>query len=215
MTPPPLLIVGAGGHGRVVADAARCAGRRVVAFADAQPRRAELLGIPVEQAEVAAIPALATSLGAEVVVALGDNRLRKAVQEALAFAGLPLGCVVHPSSTVASSASLGAGTVVLAGAIVGVAAKIGEGGIINTGARVDHDGDIGAFCHLSPGATLGGEVTIGEGTHLAVGVSVRNRIRIGCWSLIGVGAAVVKNVPDAVLAFGVPARIVRSLEPPA
>jgi acetyltransferase EpsM len=184
----------------------------VLAFVDAQPQQPELLGIPVRQADVAAIPALVTGLGAEVVVALGDNRLRKAVQEALVLAGLPISCVVHPSSTNAASARFGPGTVILAGGIVGVAANIGEGSIVNTGARVDHDANIGAFSHLSPGVTLGGEVTVGEGTHLAVGVSVRNRVTIGCWSLIGVGAAVVSDVPDRVLAFGVPARVVRSLE---
>jgi sugar O-acyltransferase (sialic acid O-acetyltransferase NeuD family) len=208
MSDAPLIIVGAGGHGRVVADAALEAGRRVLAFVDAQPRSQELLGIPVHHVQALEIPAFASQLGAEVVVAIGDNWARKAMQEALVAAAVPLASVLHPSSVVAKSALLGSGVMILAGAVVGVAARIGDGSIINTGARIDHDGAIGAFSHLSPGATLGGEVTVGEGTHLAVGVSVRNRVSIGCWSLVGVGAAVVKDLPERVMAFGVPARVV-------
>jgi sugar O-acyltransferase (sialic acid O-acetyltransferase NeuD family) len=214
MSDAPLIIVGAGGHGRVVADAALSAGRRVLSFVDAQPPQAELLGLPVRQLEASQIPALAAELGAELVVAVGDNWARKSLQTALAAADARLGSVLHPSCIVAASASLGPGVVILAGAIVGVAARIGAGSIINTGARVDHDANIGAFSHLSPGATLGGEVTLGEGTHLAVGVSVRNRISVGAWSIVGVGAAVVQDLPDHVLAFGVPAKVVRALEPP-
>lgn len=213
MSQAPLIIVGGGGHGRVVADAALEAGRSVLAFVDARPSSAELLGIKVEQLEAADVPAFAADHGAEVVIAIGDNRTRKRILELLRAAGTPLASVLHPSSVIAASAVLGAGVMILARAIVGVSARIGDGSIINTGASVDHDGSIGAFSHLSPGVTLGGEVTVGEGTHLAIGVSVRNRVQIGAWSLVGVGAAVVGNLPDRVKAVGVPARVVGAWEP--
>lgn len=209
----PLLILGAGGHGRVLADAAVSAGRRVLAYADEEPRAESYAGVPVRKIRASAVPQLAAELGAEVVVAVGSNRTRQRLQLELQRADVPLGTIVHPSSVIAASARLGAGVVVLAGAVVGVDVELLEGCIVNTGARVDHDGVIGAFSHLSPGATLGGEVSVGEGTHLAVGVSVRNRIRIGRWCMVGVGAAVVKDLPDAVLALGVPARPVGPWEP--
>lgn len=208
----PLLVVGAGGHGRVVADAALSAGRIVSCFVDARPSCAQLLGAPVEKVATDEIPARAAQLGADVIVAIGDNRTRQSVQQFLQAARVPLAVVAHPSSVVAASASLGAGAVLLARTVVGVDALIGEGAIINTGAQVDHDCQIGAFCHLSPAVALGGEVVVGEGTHLAVGVRSRNRIRIGAWSVVGVGAAVVKDIPDRVVAYGVPARVVAALE---
>jgi sugar O-acyltransferase (sialic acid O-acetyltransferase NeuD family) len=209
----PLLVLGAGGHGRVVADAAVSAGRRVLAFADEAPRAESYGGIPVRKAPASAVPRLAAELGAEVVVAVGSNWARQRLQLELGRANVPLATIVHPSSVVAASARLAAGVVVLAGVVVGVDVQLLEGCIVNTGARVDHDGIIGAFSHLSPGATLGGEVSVGEGTHLAVGVSVRNRVRIGSWCMVGVGAAVVKDLPDGVLALGVPARPVAPWEP--
>src|SRR5213075_1704327 len=109
MSDAPLIIVGAGGHGRVVADAALEAGRRVLAFVDAEPRSQELLGIAVHHVQAPYIPAFASQLGAEVVVAIGDNRARKAVQEALVATGVPLASVLHPSSVIAKSALLGSG----------------------------------------------------------------------------------------------------------
>jgi sugar O-acyltransferase (sialic acid O-acetyltransferase NeuD family) len=215
MTDAPLIILGAGGHGRVVADAALSSGRRVLSFVDEGSTMPEMHGVPVRRLDVAGALDLASQHDAELVVAIGDNRTRKKLQEELAAAGARLASVLHPSSVIASSATIGRGTVILACAVVGVDARIADGCIVNTGARVDHDGNIGAFSHLSPGATLGGQVSLGEGVHLAVGVSVRNRVHIGAWSIIGVGAAVVQDVPESVMAYGVPARVVRSLEPPS
>ncbi|RYZ08836.1 MAG: acetyltransferase [Myxococcales bacterium] len=203
-----LFVLGAGGHGRVVADAAIEAGWSVRGFLDARPTRAELLGLPVHPLASEDVAEFIRARDASVVVAVGDNRKRQELQRALADGGVPIATVVHPSSVVARSARLGAGAMVLASSVVGVDASIGAGCIINTGVRVDHDGVIGEYAHLSPGVSLGGEVTVGEGTHLGVGVSVRNRVSIGSWSMVGVGAAVVKDLPASVKALGVPARVV-------
>ena len=207
----PLVVVGSGGHGRVVVDAARAAGRAVVGFSDADPalRGETVLGVAVLATTVDETVALCRAEGAEVVLAVGDNRRRASLHDELAGRGVDLGSVLHPTAVIAASASLGRGTVVFAGVIVNAGAMIGEDVILNTGARVDHDARIGAHAHLSPGVTLGGTVTVGEGAHLGVGVSVRNDTTIGAWTTVGVGAAVVADLPAGVVAHGVPARVIR------
>jgi sugar O-acyltransferase (sialic acid O-acetyltransferase NeuD family) len=160
---------------------------------------------------VSDVIALARAQACDVVVALGDNAVRRRLQLQLLEHGVSLATIVHPRACLLAGARLGAGSMILAGAVVGIDAQVGAGAIINTSVSVDHDNSVGDFAHLSPGVHTGGEVRIGEGTHLAVGVSVRNRISIGEWSLVGVGAAVVSDLPARVVAYGVPARIVRTL----
>lgn len=208
-----LVVLGAGGHGKVVADAARAAGANVLAFADADPQRhgSRLLGLPVLDGELEALRHFCGREGAKAVVAIGENATRRRVFEALLGRGVPLTSVVHPSAVLAPDVTLGVGVVVFAGAIVNVSSTIGDNAIVNTGARLDHDNTLGAHAHVSPGVSTGGEVEIGEGSHLGVGVSVRNRVRIGAWSVVGVGAAVVGDLPGGVVAYGVPARVVRPL----
>jgi UDP-perosamine 4-acetyltransferase len=206
-----LLVLGAGGHGKVVADAARAAGWNVLAFADTDPgrRNAKVMELPVLDGSLASVASFCRDETAQVVVAIGQNRVRKRVFEALRADGASLATVVHPSAILAPDVRVGQGVVVFAGAIVNVGSSLGENAIVNTGARLDHDNELGAHAHVSPGVATGGEVKIGEGTHLGVGVSVRNQITIGAWSVVGVGAAVVQNLADGVVAYGVPARVVR------
>lgn len=196
----------------MVADAARAAGSTVLAFADASPERRGALvsGLPVVDGELEPLCAYCATVGAQIVVGIGENTVRRRVFEALRARGAVFATVVHPTAIVARDVTIGVGAVVFAGAIINVGSTIGENAIVNTGARLDHDNVLGAHAHVSPGVTTGGEVTIGEGTHLAVGVSVRNRVQIGAWSVVGVGAAVVSDLPDGIVAYGVPARIVRA-----
>jgi sugar O-acyltransferase (sialic acid O-acetyltransferase NeuD family) len=206
-----LLLFGASGHGRVVADAARAAGWEIAGWADddASRRGQELDGAPVVATGVAEAAAWARERGAHVVVSIGDNRARARLFEALLAAGADLATVVHPAAVVSPSATLGSGTVVFAGAVINPGTTIGRNVIVNTSVSVDHDNWIGDHAHLSPGVHLGGTVSVGEGAHLGVGVSVRNNLSIGAWTLVGVGAAVVADLPANVVAYGVPARVVR------
>lgn len=204
-----VIIVGAGGHGRVVAEACRAAGHEVIAFADQALAGRELAGTPVLGGEVLEVAKAAQGERASVIVAIGANAARQRTQLALRAAGVRLATVVHPSAVLLTGSRVGAGAVVLARAVIGVDATVGEGAIVNAGAILEHEGSLGAFAHLSPGVSTGGEVHVGEGAHLGVGVSVRNRVRIGAWSVVGVGAAVVADLPEQVVAFGVPARVVR------
>ena len=207
----PLLIYGCGGHGKVVADAARAAGWDVIGFADDDAACAGLrvLDIPVIATGQDAAIERCRERGASAVVALGQNAARRRAHAALLAAGVDLATVIHPAATVAPTASLGPGTVIFAGAVVNPDARIGANVIINTAASIDHDNVIGDHAHISPGAHTGGTVTIGEGTHVGIGAIIRNDIAVGAWTIIGAGAVVVRPIPDRVVAHGIPARVRR------
>lgn len=207
----PVLVFGCGGHGKVVADAALAAGVRVLGFADDDPkwRGDAILGLPVLAIGIEAAAALCTTNSADLVLAIGENRQRALVFDKALALGMRMATVIHPSAVVAKSASLGAGTVVFAGAVINPDCRIGDDVIVNTTASLDHDNVVGMHAHISPGAVLGGTVSIGVGTHVGIGVSVRNNVTIGAWSVIGAGAVVVGDIPDDVVAYGVPARTIR------
>ncbi len=206
-----LLIFGASGHGKVVADAARCAGWDVLAFADDDPskRNATLLGIPVRVIGVEETTAFCREACAFPIVAVGSNVIRRRVFDALRTAGLEPATVVHPAAVIAQAVDVGAGTVVLGGVVVNPGSTIGENVILNTACTIDHDNRIGAHAHISPGVHIGGTVDVGDGTHVGIGSTVKNNIRVGAWSVIGAGSAVVRDIPDRVVAYGVPARVRR------
>jgi sugar O-acyltransferase (sialic acid O-acetyltransferase NeuD family) len=202
----PILVFGAGGHGKVVADAARSAGFTLVGFVDDAPSRAgtriwELPVITWEQCR--AEPARWGS--AAFAVAVGDNGARETVQGRLEDAGREVAVVVHGRATIAPTARLAAGTVVMAGAVVNPDAVLGRGCIVNTGAIVEHDCELGEFVHLSPNVALGGTVWIGDRTHLGLGAVALPGIRIGTDVKVGAGAVVIRDVPDALTVVGVPA----------
>lgn len=206
-----LLIYGASGHGKVVADAARAAGWGVAGWADDDDGKKgrELAGSPVLAIGVDQAAKFAKAQAYQVVVAIGDNASRRNIYIALEEAGAILATIVHPSAVLASSAILGSGTVILAGAVVNPDSNIGRNVIVNTSASVDHDNDVGDHVHISPGATLGGSVRVAEGGHVGIGATVRNGISIGRWSIVGAGAVVVRDIESRVVAYGVPARVVR------
>ncbi len=212
-----LFVYGAGGHAKVVADAAVSMGYRVLGFLDADPSKAGLrvLGLPVLLADVAEAIVACRDQGSEVVVAVGANATRKRIFETLRTAAVPIATILHARAIVASSAVVGEGTVVFAGVVVNPETHVGCNVILNTSSSVDHDNRIGHHAHLSPGVRTGGTVTVGEGTHVGIGASIRNNIEIGAWSVVGAGSVVVKDLPDAVVAYGVPARIVRPSVRPA
>lgn len=202
------VIVGAGGQGRVVLDnwrAARPNERFVFVDDDAKLHGTKILG-----AEVIGAVAKVHEIGGEVVLALGNNRTRLALAERLA--GVRFGTVIHPSAVVMPSATIGAGSVVFAGAIVNTEAAVGEQVVINTGVIVEHDAVIARGVSLSPGTKSGGRIAIGEGAFVSTGVTIGARVTIGPWSVIGAGAVVVQDVPERSLAYGVPAKVVATVD---
>ena len=197
-----LVVIGAGGHGRAVAELARLAGHEVVGFLDAKPPVAELDGLPV-WLEVAGGSPLPGSAEA-IAFGIGDNLARLAASQRYAFAEHPV--LVHPHGFASPSARLSAGTVVFPGAVVHTAARIGRGGIINSGAIVEHDCLLEAGVHVAPGAVLCGAVRVGEGTLIGAGAVVLPGCMVGAWATVGAGSVVTGDIPDRAVVRGSPAR---------
>lgn len=147
----------------------------------------------------------------EAIICVGNNRTRKKLAEELSQQGVTFGMGIHPSVIMSKYASVDEGTVVMQGAVIQSCAKIGKHCIVNTAASIDHDNVLGDFVHVSPHATLCGEVEVGEGTWIGAGAIVRQCVKIGKWSVIGAGSVVVNDIPDGVLAYGNPCKVIRKL----
>tara|TARA_A100001391_G_scaffold125291_1_gene85479 strand:+ start:27526 stop:28152 length:627 start_codon:yes stop_codon:yes gene_type:complete len=203
-----LAILGASGHGKVVADTAIRAGWETIAFFDdswgnAQPNTAfSVIG------KTSTLIDMADKFDG-AIIAIGDNRTRlmKALQ--LSDAGLPLPNLVHPYSYVANNVIIGAGTVIFAGAIIQSGTSIGPASIVNTGATVDHDCSLSAGSHISPGAHLAGSVHVGECAWVGIGSTVNQNLSIGDDAIIGANAAVITDVRNGVTMVGVPANVLQ------
>lgn len=205
-----LLIWGAGGHAKVVADLTRACGWDIVGFLEEDTQRHgqpfygnTILGGHSRLTETAADRTL------PVVVAIGDNAARERCIEIAQREGYTVPVLIHPSAVVSPTAHLEPGTVVMAGAIVQADTRIGLGGIINTGASVDHDCGLGRCVHVAPGARLTGQIEVGDQTLIGVGAVVIPRVRIGERCTVGAGAVVIHEVLDGQTVVGVPARVVR------
>lgn len=213
---PRIVAVGSGGHARVVIDVIRhCAELELVGIIDRnRPTGEKILGTPVI-GDDEEFPRLAQRLNIEAaVVALGDNYARANVVERIRrVADLQFPTLVHPTAYVAPDAKLGQGTVVFPGAIVNTGSQVGEFCILNTHCSLDHDGRMGNFAALAPGACTGGAVTIGDFSVVCIGAKVSHGVAIGRHTVIGAGSTVLTDIGDQVVAYGTPARVIRSREP--
>jgi sugar O-acyltransferase (sialic acid O-acetyltransferase NeuD family) len=198
-----LLLVGAGGQGKVVIDAVRNANMAFdIILADDDERKdgQKLLGHEVT-APVSAVLAHASAFH----VAIGNNAVRARVTEYLADRGLTNRTLVHHNAYVAESASIGLGAFVAAHAVVGPDATVAVGCIVNHGAVVDHDCQIDDFSHIAPGATLGGGVRIGKRVLIGAGANILPGVSIGDDCVVGAGAVVLNNLEPGGMHAGVPA----------
>ena len=197
-----LLILGAGGHGRVVADAAQRQGRwRRILATDRDPSRCSgelLAGVHLMALEAALL------LDAALHVAIGDAAARQS--ETAALAPGRLATVIHPLASVSSHAQVGDGCFIAAQTVVGPRARLGSGVIVNHGAIVDHDACIGDFCHIAPRAVLGGGVRLGARVLVGTGASVLPGLQVCADAVIGAGAVVHRPVMLAGVYAGLPAR---------
>lgn len=201
-----LAILGASGHGKVIADTAeQCGWTSIVFFDDAWPCVDTNGSWPVVGDSSHLLSRLSEFSG--VVVAIGNNCIRYARMLELTAFRASLVTLVHPGAIVSRYAQLGNGSVVFAGVVVNAGAVVGSGAILNTGCSVDHDCLLGEAVHISPGAHLAGGVTLGDRSWIGIGSSVRQLVQIGADVTVGAGAAVTSNLPDGVIAVGVPARI--------
>lgn len=200
-----LAILGASGHGKVVADSALEAGWDSLVFFDdsVEVRSAEGRWLISGSTDVL----LATLHDfAGVIVAIGDNRARLAKTRALAGAGATIVTLIHPRAFVSRGATIGPGSVVFAGAVVQAGASVGQAGIVNTAATVDHDCLLADGVHICPGANLAGGVSVGECAWVGIGSCVRQYLSIGANAVVGAGAVVVDDVAANCTVAGIPAR---------
>lgn len=197
-----LVIVGASGHGKVIADLAEQLGFTVKFYDDAYPNKTYIEHWPI-QGTCADLVALNNNMS--VVIAIGNNAIRKDKALLLQQHGFSLISLIHPTAVISQYAAIAEGTVIFAGAVINAFAKVGVGCIINTAAVVEHDCIISDFTHICPNVALAGGVVVGSKSWVGIGSQVKQLVTIGDNCLIGAGSTVVKNIPDNVTAFGSPA----------
>ncbi len=192
-----LIIIGASGHGKVVADIARLNGYEDIVFLDDDERVKECAGWPVlgKSTEI---------LKGDLFVAVGDADIRKRLMEMHEGRAFPV--LIHPSAVVSCDVEIGDGTVVMAGVVVNPEAKIGRGCIVNTSSSIDHDCVIGNYAHVSVGTHLCGTVKVGDKTWIGAGATIANNINICSGCMIGAGAVVIKDIDEPGIYIGVPAK---------
>ena len=200
-----LAIIGAGGHGKVVAATALAAARWTeIVFLDDEAE-GEILGLPVigctGLAGMGVLPA-----EYDLAVAVGGNAVRERLCRRFAALGFTLPVIIHPTAVIAPAVEIGAGSVIFAQAVIQPCCRIGDGAIVNTAATIDHDCILGGFVHISPGAHLAGGTQIGGGSWIGIGACTRQQIKIGANVIVGAGAAVVSDVSDGLTVVGNPAK---------
>jgi sugar O-acyltransferase (sialic acid O-acetyltransferase NeuD family) len=202
-----LLIAGAGGHGRVVADAAEISAENwdQIAFVDDRYPELAVSGLWQVVGKLDDLSGLAGNFDA-CIAAVGSASLRLSLLDRSRSYGFNIPVIVHPQATVSRHARLEPGSVVVAGAVVNIGTDIGMGCIINTGATVDHDCRLGAGVHICPGAHLAGNVAVGARSWFGIGAIARQGIRIGADVTVGAGAVCLEDVRDGVVVVGAPAR---------
>lgn len=215
MTSPDIILIGAGGHARVLIDVLRRGGFTVAAAVDRDERlhgRA-IDGVPViggdgvVYARAPETVVLVSAVGNAPSAGASGLHVRRAVFDRFTARGYAFRDVISPDAVVSAAAVLEPGCQIITGAIVHPGARIGMGAIINTGARVDHDCVIGPCAHVAPGAVLCGDVAVGAETHVGAGAVVIQGVRIGDRAVIGAGAVVTADVLSGTVVLGIPARV--------
>jgi sugar O-acyltransferase (sialic acid O-acetyltransferase NeuD family) len=203
-----VVILGAGGHGRAVADLCRETEAFVVIGFTDPAVAGPVLGLPVLGDDAEAVTAFREGRSDAAVVGIGNTALeaRRRLFDHLVAAGVPTPAVVHPRAVIARSAALGAAAVVFAGAIVGAGARLGDNVVLYSGAVVEHDCRVERHAYLGPGVVLAGSVTVRESAMLGAGAIVLPGVEIGRGARVGAGAVVTAGVADGLTVAGVPAR---------
>lgn len=202
-----LIIIGAGGHGKVVADIALSMKTyRQIYFLDDDCSKQLLKGTKLIGSIDKAVDFRKTS---DFIVALGENTQRKKIQMELEAKDYSMATLVHPRAVIGTDVYIDQGTVVMAGVVINSLSKIEKGCIINTGCYLDHNNKISAFTHISPGSNLAGTVNVGTECWLGIGCSISNNVSICSKTVVGAGAVVLKDISETGTYVGIPARKIK------
>ena len=196
-----LIILGASGHGKVVADIAKKNGYTDIAFLDDKYGLTVCDGYPV-QGKCSRF----SDYDCDMIIAIGNAEVRQRFQEKLESAGKNIPVLIHPNAVIDDSVEIGRGSVIMAGTVINAGSKIGKGCIINTCASVDHDCVLENYVHVSVDAHLAGTVSVGKRTWIGIGAVVSNNLVITADCMIGAGAVVVNNIWEQGTYVGVPAK---------
>ncbi|WP_145301976.1 acetyltransferase [Crateriforma conspicua] len=198
-----VLVIGAGGHSKVVCSTLRLLGWNIIGALDDHPQGQTSLPILGRLCEIDEYWNVRKFIG------IGCNRLRAQIDcDTLVF----VPGIVHPASTVDLSASVSEGAVVMAGAVIQADAVVGRHTIVNTHATIEHDCTVGDYCHIAPAACLTGNVSIGQGTLIGAGATITPGVSVGRWAVVGAGATVINNIADGQVVVGTPARPIRQTD---
>ena len=199
-----LIIIGASGHGKVVADIAMKMNKwKNISFLDDNLSLKTIMGIPVIGSSANVVEHQKNS---DFFVAIGNNSTRERIQEGLLAQGTSIVSLVHPSAIIGTDVNVGIGTAIMAGVVINSSSVVGKGCIINSNSGLDHDNNIGDYVHISPRTHLAGTVKVGKGSWLGIGSVVSNNINICSGCKIGAGAVVVKDITESGTYVGVPVR---------
>ncbi|NTQ27770.1 acetyltransferase [Enterococcus faecium] len=204
----PYIIIGAGGHAKVVVDILYSQEKEIYGFVDdnrATLRNLKYLG------NLGFLNTLSLEIKKNYyfIIAIGQCSIRRAIYEKLKIPNEFYGSAIHSTACISDYSFVSNGTVIMPNVVVNADALIGNHVILNTGCIIDHDGEVDDFAHIAPGTCLTGGVSVGEGTLVGVGSRCVPLKKIGSWSIIGAGSTVVSNIPDNVLAYGTPAKIMK------
>ncbi|ANU22482.1 acetyltransferase [Planococcus donghaensis] len=205
-----LLIIGASGHGKVVADIAFKLNKwQRIAFLDDDESLKVSLGLDV----VGTLKDMHTCIDDwDMFVAIGKNSLRETIQLKLEAQAATIPVLIHPQAIIGKDVEISKGTVIMAGSVINSSTVIGKGSIINTGSTVDHDNLIENFVHISPGVHIAGTVKIGHGSWLGIGSIVSNNVKIIKNTILGAGSVVIKDINEPGVYIGIPARRIKDGE---
>ncbi len=205
-----VVIIGAGGHAKVIADIIEKSGDIIYGFLDdnlptntivANNKKWKVIGKSDMRFSLASM-----HKNLSFIIAIGNNYVRKMISQKDSK-DIKYYTAIHPSANIGANTSIGEGSVVMANVCINSSAKVGKHCILNTASVIEHDNVIGDFVHISPNATLCGTVTVGDLTHIGAGATIKNNITISDNSIIGAGAVVVKNIQEDGTYIGVPAKI--------
>ena len=208
-----IIIIGSEGHGKVIADIIEKQGFFSIAgFVNANPRpNTFVMGYPVLGSDDELVQLRKEFPHCDFFIAIGDNstRLKVKLKVESLFPEINFPSVVHPSAQIAKDVKIGQGVCIMAGVVINSSSNIGDFCILNTKASIDHDNFIGDFSSLAPNTTTGGDVSIGEFSAIGISATIKHGIKIGNHSVIGAASYINKNMPDNVVAYGIPGKIIR------